>query len=102
MSLLIKKGIIKNSIFISVVEGIGKKSGRKVRIKSTVIYPDLIQINKKFNGATYISYPTGMAVYAFAKNIPKIKEYGIFPPEALSYEIKNSIISEIKKRGIVI
>ena len=102
MSLLIKKGIIKNSIFISVVEGIGKKSWRKVRIKSTVIYPDLIQINKRFKGATYISYPTGMAVYAFAKNIPKIKEYGIFPPEALSYEIRNAIISEIRKRGIVI
>ena len=43
-----------------------------------------------------------MAVYAFAKNIPKIKEYGIFPPEALSYEIRNAIISEIRKRGIVI
>ncbi|MBU1202336.1 MAG: saccharopine dehydrogenase NADP-binding domain-containing protein [Nanoarchaeota archaeon] len=102
MKNLIKNKIIENSIFVSVVEGEGLKSGRKIRIKKTVIYPDLKQIQKVMPGATYISYPTGLAAYTFLKILPRIKEKGVFPPEALRPEIRKEVLLKLENNGIVV
>jgi len=99
---MIKDGILENAAFISVVEGIGIESGKNIKIKMTAIYPDLKQIFKKMKGATYISYPTGLAAAAFAKTIPKIKENGVFPPEALNSDLRNEILLNLENNGTII
>jgi saccharopine dehydrogenase-like NADP-dependent oxidoreductase len=102
MKRIVKNKIIENAVFISVVEGEGIESGRKIRIKESVTYPDLKHIHKIMPGATYISYPTGVAVYAFLKVMPKIKEKGVLPPEALNHEIRKEILLELESNGIVV
>lgn len=102
MRRMIKSGVVENAIFIAVVEVEGKQGGRKITIKTSAIFPDLKEISKKFFGATYISYPTGTAAYAFAKIIPKIKSYGVFPPEALPAHLRKEVLLELESRGIII
>ncbi len=102
MDEMISNGLIKNAIFVSAVEGIGMKCNEKMSIKKTIIYPDLKQISKKLKGSTYIAYPTGIAAAAFAKIIPRISTFGVFPPEALNTEFQNAIISDLERQGISI
>lgn len=99
---MLKDGKVDNAIFVSTVEVIGKKSGKYTKMRSTVIYPTLKNIFKKFKGATYISYPTGIAASAFSKIIPKIEEYGVFPPECLNSKMQNAILDDIQRQGISI
>lgn len=98
MSELVKKGIIKNGVFASTVEIIGKES----RIKYSAIYPDFKSILKIFPGANYISYTTGLAAYIFAMNILKIHTYGVFPPEFLDSNIRKNILNELKRNKVII
>lgn len=102
MRRMIKNGVVENAIFAAVVEVKGKQAGRKLTIKTSAIFPDLKEISKKFFGATYISYPTGIAACAFAKIIPKIKTYGVLPPEALPTHLRKEVLLELESWGIVI
>ena len=102
MRRMIKSGVVENAVFVAVVEVEGKQAGRKITIKTSAVFPDLKEISKKFFGATYISYPTGTAAYAFAKIIPKIRTCGVFPPEALSSELRKEVLRELEGRNITI
>jgi len=55
------------------------------------------EINQLYPGANYVSYTAGLTAAIFALHLPKIKERGVFPPEALSSEIRSSIIQELEK-----
>ena len=66
------------------------------------MFPDLKEISKLFPGATYISYPTGVAAYAFFKAFKKIDNYGVFPPEALNSEIRRDVLIELENKRILI
>lgn len=102
MEQLIKNRIIENAVFALVVEATGKQQNQSIKVKMSVVFPDLKAIYKKFSGATYISYPTGTAAYAFSKIIPKIKSVGVFPPEALGDEMRKIALLILEKNGIVI
>ncbi|HII71221.1 TPA: hypothetical protein HA265_00520 [Candidatus Woesearchaeota archaeon] len=99
---LVKQKVVENSAFISVVEEEGTDSGKKIRIKKTVTYPDLKCIQKTLPGATYISYPTGLAAYAFLKILPKIKQRGVMPPEALGPELRKQVFLTLESNGVTI
>lgn len=99
---MIKRGVVENAIFVAVVEVEGKQAGRKMLIKTSAIFPDLKSIPRSFFGATYISFPTGTAAYAFSKIIPKIRAYGVFPTEALKADLRKEVLVELESRGIVI
>lgn len=99
---LMKKGAVENGVYVCVIETVGKKFGKNVKIRTTARYPDLKEISKKFPGATYISYPTGMAAASFAKIIPKIKEYGVFPPEALASELRKQVLIDLENKAFVL
>lgn len=102
MKQLIESGVIENAIFALVVDVIGKEGEKNIKIKMSAAFPDLEEIFKKFPGSTYISYPTGTAAYAFSKIIPKIKNFGVFPPEALDGETRKSVMLELENNGIII
>ncbi len=99
---MMKKGVIEEALYMAVVEITGKQGGKKMKIKNTVIYPNLEEIMKKMPGATYISYPTAVSVASFIKVFPKIKKYGVFPSEALSSKIRRDILIELEGYGIKI
>lgn len=102
MKKMIDDGIIENAIFASVVEVVGKEQGRSMKIRMIASFPDLKKIYKTFPGATYISYPTGMAAYSFSKIIKKIKSAGVFPPEALNDEMRKEVLLNLERNGITV
>ncbi|PIR73161.1 MAG: hypothetical protein COU40_03850 [Candidatus Moranbacteria bacterium CG10_big_fil_rev_8_21_14_0_10_35_21] len=97
-----KSGIIENAYFSLVVEAVGKEKGKHVKIKNSAIFPDMKAIFKKLPGANYISYPIGLAAYSFLKVLPKIKTFGVLPPEALDEKIRNQILLELENNGIIV
>lgn len=101
MKKLIQKGIIEDAYFTLAIEVSGKQSDQEIKIKKGMILPHLRKIPSKFFGSTYVSYPTGTAAYAFFKVIPKINRYGVFPPEALSADIRKEVLQELEKQGII-
>jgi saccharopine dehydrogenase-like NADP-dependent oxidoreductase len=99
---LVESGKIEYAIFVIVVEVLGEKFGKKIKIKNSVIFPELKEISKKFPGATYISYPTGLSAVAFAKAISNVKEYGVFPPETLNSRARKEILLDLENNGIIV
>lgn len=102
MQKLIRTGIIENAFYLAVIDIIGKQGGKKMRMRNVVVYPDLNEIAKRMPGATYISYPTAVAVASFAKIIPQIKMRGVFPPEALTSKIRRDILIDLEGYGITV
>ncbi|MBW2964425.1 saccharopine dehydrogenase NADP-binding domain-containing protein [Candidatus Woesearchaeota archaeon] len=100
MSALLENGVIEDAMFLSAVDGFGTQSGKKVRIRYVVRYPDLKKLPKAFRGSTYISYPTGVAAASFFKTIPKIEQKGVFPPEALDSSARKHVLLELESAGI--
>lgn len=70
--------------------------GKNICIKNYVIFPTIKEITRKFPGATYISYPTGVCATAFVKNLNKIKNYGVFPPECLEKNVRKDIFLDLE------
>ena len=91
-----------NSVFAISIEAIGKKSGKKKTIKYSVVFPNQREIGKMKLNANFISYPTALLAKLFILSIPKIKNRGVFPPEALDKEIRKSILSELSKNKSVL
>ena len=87
----------ENAQFVLVVEASGKKNGKKKTIRYSAIFPKQKEINKLKLNASFISYPTALAAKLFVLSIPKIKNKGVFPPEALDEDARQEIIKELKK-----
>lgn len=84
------------------VDGSGKKDGKDKRLRYFVLFPKQKDINKMGLNANFISYPTALSAKIFAMALPKIKIKGIIPPEALEKEIREFILSELKKTSVII
>lgn len=86
------------SVFAMAIEAIGKKAGKKKVIKFAVVFPNQKEIEKLKLDANFITYPTALSAKNFIMAIPKITDKcGVFPPEALSAEVRKSIFDELKK-----
>lgn len=98
---LVEDGIFKDSEVILAVEISGEKHGKKILVQNTVKFPSIKEMHRVCPGSTYISFPTGLSAFCFSKIIPKIKEEGVFPPEALNVDLLQEVISEMASNGIV-
>jgi len=99
---LLEKGIVQDALVVLVVEADGTRFGKKVSIKSSIVFPTLKEMAKVLPGATYISYPTGLAAFCFSKIISKIKEKGVFLPESLDSGLIQNILLELADKNIAI
>lgn len=98
----IQSGAMANAQLCVAVEAEGKQYGKRRRIRAAAAFPDLRAITKVLPGATYISYPTGLAAYLFAKILPFLHMPGVYPPEALPEELRTRMLSELEGHGIII
>ncbi|HKZ33851.1 MAG TPA: saccharopine dehydrogenase C-terminal domain-containing protein [Candidatus Nanoarchaeia archaeon] len=92
-----KMKVPNDAQFIFAVEAEGNRNGRNKRAGFYAIFPEQKEINRLGLYANFISYPTALAVKVFAMIIPKIKNYGVFPPEAIERDMRHEIINELKK-----
>jgi len=102
MKTLVESGKLHEAYFWASVEVKGISQGKKITKKKVILFPKQSEINQLYPGANYVSYTAGLTAAIFALHIPKIKERGVFPPEALSSEIRSSIIQELEKNKIKI
>lgn len=93
---IVKKGRIKEARFGIVIEMNGKKRNRVLTKRKWLVFPSIFRISKIMPGATYISYPTGLAAYLFAKNLPDADFTGVIPPEGLEPKIGARILKALK------
>jgi len=83
--------------FAMSIETIGKLNGKKKTIKSSILFPTQKEIGRLNLGANFISYPTALSAKCFVMALPKITRRGVFPPEALEKEVRESIFADLRK-----
>lgn len=89
-----------NAVFAAVIEASGKKSGRQDRVRLAVVFPKQSQIDRLGLGGNFISYPTALGTYLLVKEIPQLKKYGVYPPEAIDASARARILAQLKKQKI--
>jgi saccharopine dehydrogenase (NAD+, L-lysine-forming) len=102
MAGLIRKGVIRNGRFISCVEATGKKDGLPARYRMCAVYPDIRKIIRDFGGATYVSYPSGLAASIFTRRFREFPQRGVIPPEALGYEGRRLVLEDLGQSGVML
>ena len=88
--------------FAIAINTSGRKEGGLKNISYVVIFPTQEKINKKYENANFITYPSALAAKLFVLAMPLIKRKGVFPPEALGSEVRNFILTGLRSRGIKI
>lgn len=91
----------KTAQFAMLVEAEGKKNNKKTTARCWVVFPNQEKIDKLGIGANFITYPTALSASLFILSLEKIKEKGVFPPEALDKKVREEIINRLKKYVIV-
>jgi saccharopine dehydrogenase (NAD+, L-lysine-forming) len=86
-----------NAQFGFVIQAEGTKGKKKKVVRYSVMFPKQKDIHDLRVNANFISYPTALSAKIFIMAMPKIKEYGVLPPEALSKEVREFIMDELKK-----
>lgn len=102
MSDLIKSGAFKDSEMRLAVEVNGKRFGTKVKAKSMLKFHSAKEINLKFEGANYVSFPTGLSAYCFSKALMSLSKKGVFAPESLPDELINLVLINLISQGVSI
>lgn len=96
---LLRRGILHNAHFAAsvVVEGLKDERPTTVRWDATV--PSLFQLRRQGSLSSPIAWATAQMTALFIKHFPR-ETFGVFPPEALSAEIRRAILRDARARGI--
>ncbi len=116
MKKVVESGKISNAHFWASVEVCGTEAVRienlvskevvtqqkKKIVRTHILFPDQIEINRNYLGANYVSYAAGLCAAIFAEQIPNLKRKGVYSPEAIEIEDRPKIFSQLKKFGVKI
>lgn len=78
----------------------GTSDKKKKIIRGDILFPPQAEVNKLLAGSNYISYAAGASAAIFALETTKLKEKGVYPPEALEKEAAEAIAERLKKFGV--
>jgi len=81
-----------------IVAGISDK--KKKVLRADILFPSQAEANKLLPGSNYISYAAGASAAIFALETAKLKEKGVYSPEALDKEAAEAIAERLKKFGV--
>jgi len=100
----IKAGTLIDAHECYVVEVEGEKASKKMTYISYVLFPSLREVQKKLSGATHESYVTGISAAIFTKMVcmGAIKARGVFLPECLKLEARETFIAKLAEKDIKI
>jgi saccharopine dehydrogenase-like NADP-dependent oxidoreductase len=98
----IKAGILIDAHECYVVEVEGEKTGKKTTYIFSVPFPSLREVQEKLSGATHESYVTGVSAAVFTEMVctGDIKAKGVFLPECLDVEARNTFIAKLAEKDI--
>lgn len=83
-----------------VIEVSGKENGVNKIIKKFVAFPKQREINAMNLNANFITYPTALLMKAFIMAMPEIKNFGVFPPEAIDLKALEQVTNDVRRNGI--
>jgi len=100
----IKAGTLIDARECYVVEVEGEKAGKKTTYIFSVPFPTLREVQEKLSGATHESYVTGIAAAVFTEMVctGDIKAKGVFLPECLELEARETFIAKLAEKDIKI
>jgi len=100
----IKAGTLIDARECYVVEVEGEKAGKKTTYIFSVPFPTLREVQKKLSGATHESYVTGVSAAVFTEMVctGDIKAKGVFLPECLELEARETFIAKLAEKDIEI
>ncbi len=102
---LIRQGVLQNARFAAsvIVTGLkhAPKEDQRLSIRSDAMFPTLYQIRRQGRVTTPVAYATAHVASMFIKYFP-LDDEGVFPPEALSAEVRRAILAGVKKHGVKI
>ncbi len=102
MKKLVKSGKLHNAKFWATIEEQGIHDKKRTSRKAVILFPDQTAVNTLYPGANYVSYSAGLCAAIFALAIPKIKDTGAFPPEAIKADIRKEIIDALRAHSVKI
>jgi len=100
----IKAGTLIDARECYVVEVEGEKAGKKMTYILSVPFPSLLEVQEKLPGATHESYVTGISAAIFTGMIctGDIKTKGVFLPECLELEARETFMAKLAEKDIKI
>ncbi len=100
----IKAGTLIDARECYVVEVEGEKAGKKMTYIFSVPFPSLREVQEKLPGATHESYVTGVSAAIFTEMVctGDIKAKGVFLPECLELEARETFIAKLAEKDIKI
>ncbi len=100
----IKAGTLIDARECYVVEVEGEKAGKKTTYILSVPFPSLLEVQEKLPGATHESYVTGVSAAIFTEMIctGDIKTKGVFLPESLELEARETFLAKLAEKDIKI
>ncbi len=100
----IKAGTLIDARECYVVEVEGEKAGKKMTYIFSVPFPTLREVQEKLPGATHESYVTGVSAAVFTEMVctGDIKAKGVFLPECLEVEARETFIAKLAEKDIKI
>ncbi len=100
----IEAGTLVDARECYVVEVEGEKAGKKTTYILSVPFPSLLEVQEKMPGATHESYVTGISAAIFTGMIctGDIKTKGVFLPESLELEARETFLTKLAEKDIKI
>jgi len=100
----IKAGTLIDAHECYVVEVEGEKAGKKMTYIFSIPFPSLREVQEKLPGATHESYVTGVSAAVFTEMVctGDIKAKGVFLPECLDVEARETFIAKLAEKDIKI
>jgi hypothetical protein len=96
---LIRKGVLQNARFAAAVVVRGVKKDRPIEVRCDAIFPSLYQIRQRGLAVSPVSYATAQMASLFIKHFPR-ESAGVFPPDSLPLENRQTILKDARSRGI--
>jgi len=101
---MIKTGDVYGSRGASVVKVTGEKAGKRVKLSYAYFYPNIIELQQKYPGATHVSYMAGISAALLTEFLGsgKIRTKGVLAPESLESDVRGKYLQKLARQGIVV
>ncbi|MEM0271524.1 MAG: saccharopine dehydrogenase NADP-binding domain-containing protein [Thermoprotei archaeon] len=99
---MIRKGVIKGSCGVSVVEVEGEKAGSEAKVKLWVNDPNILDVVKSYPMATDDSYVVGLTCSVLAKTVlthERTLRGGVYLPEALPSDLRRGVFNALSQQN---
>ncbi|HUJ11669.1 MAG TPA: saccharopine dehydrogenase NADP-binding domain-containing protein [Verrucomicrobiae bacterium] len=95
---MIRRGKLRNARFSVAVCVSGRKGRRFLERRRICLFPSLYKLRQMRLLATPIAFAAAQSAAVFVQNFPAHLD-GVYPPEALSAEVRKCIMRDMRRRG---